>query len=125
MGSGHGLRICGEPVAGKCRIEAGMTAETKTKNAFETGLDELRTLRDEVRLKLHLAKRDVKDQWDTTFEPRLEKLEQQARNASDNTMDAIRDALDQAKDAFRGFRDRLVGNSNDDDDVSGGSTSLA
>lgn len=102
-----------------------MTVETKTKNAFETGLDELRTLRDEVRLKLHLAKRDVKDQWESTFEPKFEKLEQQARSASDNTMDAIRDALDQAKDAFRGFRDRLVGNSNDDDDVSGGSTSLA
>lgn len=101
-----------------------MTAETKTKNAFETGLDELRTLRDEVRLKLHLAGKDAKDQWETKLEPRIEKLEQQARNVSDNTMDAIRDALDQAKDAFRGFRDRLVGNDSDDD-VSGGSTSLA
>jgi len=101
-----------------------MTAETKTKNAFETGLDELRTLRDEVRLKLHLAGRDVKDQWESTFEPKLEKLEQQARSATDNTVDAIRDALDQARDAFRGFRDRLVGN-NDNDDVSGGSTRLA
>jgi hypothetical protein len=78
-----------------------MNAETKTKSVFESGLDELRTLRDEVRLKLHLAGKDVKDQWESTFEPRIEKLEQQARSASDNTVDAMRDALDQAKDAFK------------------------
>mgnify|MGYP000308275066 CR=1 FL=1 len=99
-----------------------MTTTDKTKNAFEAGMDELRTLRDEVRLKLHLAKKDVQDQWESKFEPKLERLEQQARTATDNTKDAIRDALDQARDAFRGFRDRLVGN---DDNDSGGSTSLA
>lgn len=92
-----------------------MTGETKTtKNAFETGLDELRTLRDEVQLKLHLAGKDVKSQWETTFEPKLEKLEQQVRSATDSTMDAIREAIDQAKDSFKGFRDRLTGDSNDD-----------
>lgn len=102
-----------------------MTADKTTKNAFETGLDELRTLRDEVRLKLHLAKKDVKDQWETKFEPKIERLEHQARTATDNTMDAIRDALDQAKDAFKGFRDRLAGNDDDDNNIGGGSTSLA
>jgi hypothetical protein len=99
-----------------------MTAQTKTKNAFETGMQELRTLRDEVRLKLHLAGQEAKDQWETKFEPRIEKLEQQVRTATDNTMDAIRDAIDQARDSFKGFRDRLVGNDDDDDR---GSTSLA
>lgn len=93
---------------------------TTTKNAFETGMDELRTLRDEVRLKLHLAGKDVKDTWEAKFEPRLEKLEQQVREASDNTMDAIRDAIDQAKDSFKGFRDRLTGNDSDNN----GSTRL-
>ena len=92
-----------------------MTGETKTtKNAFETGLDELRTLRDEVRLKLHLAGKDAKSQWETTFEPRIEKIEQQVRSATDNTVDAIRDAIDQARDSFQGFRDRLTGGSDDD-----------
>ena len=101
----------------------GMTAEVKTtKNAFDTGMDELRTLRDEVRLKLHLAKQDAKDQWESTFEPRIEKLEMQIRSATDNTMDAIRDAIDQAKDSFKGFRDRLTGNGDDDHR---GTTSLA
>ncbi len=115
--------ICGEPHGRVCIIDPGMTAETKTKNVFESGLDELRTLRDEVRLKLHLAGKDVKDQWESTFEPKIEKLEHQVRTATDNTVDALRDALDQAKDSFKGFRDRLVGNNNDDD--SRGSTSLA
>jgi hypothetical protein len=101
-----------------------MNAETKTKSVFESGLDELRTLRDEVRLKLHLAGKDVKDQWESTFEPRIEKLEHQVRTATDNTVDTLRDAIDQARDSFKGFRDRLTGNSNNNDD-SRGSTSVA
>lgn len=86
------------------------TATTDKPSAFDKGMAELRTLRDEVRLKLHLAGREAREQWETSIEPRFEKLEQQIRSATDNTLDTIRDGIDQARDAFRGFRDRLVGN---------------
>lgn len=88
---------------------------TEKASAFDKGMAELRTLRDEVRLKLHLAGREARDQWESSIEPRFEKLEQQIRSATDNTMDTIRDGIDQARDAFRSFRDRLTGNDAGDD----------
>lgn len=92
-----------------------MQDQTNKQSMFEKGMAELRTLRDEVRLKLHLAGAEAREQWETNIEPRFEKLEQQIRSATDNTMDAIRDGIDQAKDAFQSFRDRLSGNDDDED----------
>lgn len=89
--------------------------QTATKSVFQTGMDELRTLRDQVRLKLHLAGQEAREQWETKFEPRIEKLEQQIREAGDNTREAIRGGIDQAREAFQGFRDRLTGNGKSDD----------
>ncbi len=46
---------------------------------------ELRKLRDEVRLQLHLASMDAKKAWEEDLEPKLEEADRLAENASEET----------------------------------------
>lgn len=65
-------------------------------------------MRDEIRLQLHLAGQEARDRWEQHLEPRLETLELQLRSATDATIDAVRDALDRARTAFRDYRAQLT-----------------
>jgi hypothetical protein len=67
---------------------------TEMKLEFERSLGLMRTLRDEVRLKLHLAGMDVRDEW-AKLEPRLFELEQTAEAWSEATCAAASDAVKQ------------------------------
>jgi hypothetical protein len=59
------------------------------KSELEASAAALRTLRDEVRVKLHLGGLDVKDEW-RRLEPRLEAtLAQAAREVTDASKTAI------------------------------------
>jgi hypothetical protein len=62
----------------------------------------LRTLRDEVRVSLHLAGMDAKDRWNK-LEPRLFEVERAAREATEASRSAVADAVTQLKK----FRDSL------------------
>lgn len=59
----------------------------------------LRTMRDEIRLKIHLASMDVKDDW-SKLERRLEELESKGRALTSKASESF-DTLLQAVQAFR------------------------
>jgi hypothetical protein len=71
-----------------------MTPSTTTdlKNEIEKSLGLLRTLRDEVRLKIHLAGMDARDEWNT-LEPQLVEIERKAIELSEATRSTIGDAV--------------------------------
>ncbi len=74
------------------------------KNTLETNLNELRTLRDEIRVKLHLVGQEAREQWEKHLEPHIGRLEQQLKESSADTRDALKEGLERAMTAFREFR---------------------
>jgi CBS domain-containing protein len=67
----------------------------------QRGISELRTLRDEIRLDLHLASMDLRDEW-TTLAGKLPNLE-----AVDRLRDLTKDAIDGLTAELRRFRSLL------------------
>jgi uncharacterized protein YhaN len=65
---------------------------TELKNEIEKSLDLMRTLRDEVRVKLHLAGMDAKDEW-KKLEPHLTEVERTADKFTEATRAAVSDAV--------------------------------
>lgn len=92
---------------------------TDPKNTLESGMQDLRTMRDEIRVKLHLAGQDARDAWENRLEPQLESLERKVKNAAAGAMDSLRGELDRARDAFREYRDRLTSNTGNTGDEPG------
>ena len=73
------------------------------KSELKKGLSDLQTLRDEVRVRLHLASMDLKDQWNK-LEPYLADVEQKAAEASE----ASRTLISEAKKRLEKFRASLT-----------------
>lgn len=57
----------------------------RLKEEIEKKLSHLATLRDEVKVKLHLATLDAKKEWDERLEPRLFEMEQAAKHITEAT----------------------------------------
>ena len=68
--------------------------------AMKKNLEQLQTLRDEIRLKIHLAKMDVKDTWNQ-IEAQLSDVE---KAAEDTTNEAARTAVDGAIKRLQALR---------------------
>jgi hypothetical protein len=66
------------------------TNELKTE--IEKGLAQMQTLKDEVRVRLHLAKMDAKDEWNK-LEPQLADVERKATELTEATQRAVSDAV--------------------------------
>src|SRR5690242_18488205 len=62
------------------------------KNELKKSLGLLRTLRDEVRVKLHLGGMDVKEQW-KKLEPHLEEVEKKAEDLTEASRAAVTEAV--------------------------------
>lgn len=62
------------------------------KTELQKSLSLLATLRDEVRVSLHLANMDAKDRW-AKLEPHLTQVERAARDASEASRTAVLDAV--------------------------------
>ena len=62
----------------------------------------MRTLRDEVKVKLHLAGMDAKDQW-AKLEPELSKVER----AADQATESSKKLLDETLKRLKSIRDSL------------------
>ena len=71
-----------------------MTETTKqTPTEMKKSLDRLRALRDEVRVKMHLAKMEAKDRW-RDLEPTVTALVDEAgKGATDLTRGVVSDAI--------------------------------
>jgi hypothetical protein len=68
------------------------TATTQLKGDIKKSLDALRTLRDEVRVQIHLAGMDAKELWGK-LEPRLEAVERAAQEATESSRDAVNETV--------------------------------
>ena len=73
---------------------------------LDAQLDELTQMKDEIRVKLHLAGMDAKDAW-RDLEPKLDKLEHDAAEEGENIADATLALAKNLSEAVRKFRDRL------------------
>jgi len=74
------------------------------RTELNTTLDELRTLRDEVRLQLHLAGMDAKDKWNREIEPKLFSMEKEVER---DVGTATRTALHELAESMKEFRQKL------------------
>jgi hypothetical protein len=72
------------------------------KEEVKKGLEHLRTLRDEVRVRLHLAGMEARAEWNK-LEPHLHDVEHAAREASE----ASRRAVSEAVHSLKKLRDSL------------------
>jgi hypothetical protein len=72
------------------------------KTEINNGLERLQTLRDEARVRLHLAGMDAKDRWNE-IEPHLADVERSAAQITD----ASRAAISQAVERIESFLSSL------------------
>jgi F0F1-type ATP synthase membrane subunit b/b' len=72
------------------------------RQELERSLEELQTIRDELRVKVHLAGMEAKDKW-KELEPNLEHAEDELKDAARK----FRDALADLKSSFGTLRDKL------------------
>ncbi len=79
-----------------------MANELDLKGEMKKGVDLLRTLRDEIKVKVHLAGMDVKDQW-AKLEPELFKVERAAEQATESS----KKLMDEALSRLKSLRDSL------------------
>ena len=95
---------------------ANRTKETmmpESKERFHKELDELRRVRDELKVRIHLAKADAKDRWDK-LEQQFHRLEAKARQISQVSEEPLRDVrdaarllIDEIRDGYRRIREAL------------------
>ena len=70
-----------------------MNVDTESlKKEVEAGMTRLQGLRDEVRVRLHLAGMELKDEWNK-LEPYLLDIEKKALDATSSTRDALSHGL--------------------------------
>lgn len=62
------------------------------KADLQKSLESLQTLRDEIRVKLHLAGMDAKDAWNK-LEPKLHEVEKLAEDVSETSRTAVHDLV--------------------------------
>ena len=79
-----------------------MANQLDIKQELAKGVEVLRALRDEIKVKLHLAGMDAKDQW-AKLEPELFKVER----ATEQATDASKKLLDEALTRLKTLRDSL------------------
>lgn len=63
------------------------------KDEVEKNIEKLAGLRDEVKLKLHLASLDVKQEWDEKLSPRVFEAETAAKNITESSRTAISEVV--------------------------------
>ncbi|WP_437996674.1 hypothetical protein WMF26_37635 [Sorangium sp. So ce185] len=70
---------------------------SELKNDLTKSLESLQTLRDEIRVRLHLAGMEAKDAWGK-LEPTLLDAEKLAEDVSETSRNALRDILEKVKE---------------------------
>ena len=80
--------------------------KTEIPEAIHTKIEELKTLRDEVLLHLHLAGKDLKDEWEK-LEKRFPSFQRSAEGAIDEVKHVTSEAVTKLVAEARQLRDRL------------------
>ena len=91
----------------------GEAIVSEWKDRFESELAEVRRLRDELNVRIHLAKADARDHWEK-LEHEFHRLEAKARQLSQATEEPLRDVrdaagllIDEIRDGYRRIRAAL------------------
>ena len=79
-----------------------MSEQSPVKAQIKTSLQNLGALRDEIRLQLHLAGMDAKQNWEEILEPQIEDANKMAEDATAISQKAIEDVIARVKT----FRDQ-------------------
>lgn len=83
-----------------------MTTRTETKKQLETMRDDLTQLRDEIRVKLHLASMDLRDELEE-LEPRIDAFERRAEKATEAAGEELRESWAHLRKALERVRDQM------------------
>jgi hypothetical protein len=78
----------------------------KLKKDILDGVAALKRARDEVKVDLHLAGMDAREEW-KKLEARLQRLDQDAGGAAAEFSDRTKQSLEEVSKAFKRFRDTL------------------
>ena len=70
----------------------------------EQGIRAPRTLRDEVKLHLHLASLDAKQEWDEKLEPRINEVQSSAQQVSDASREVVTDLVKRVEGFYAKLR---------------------
>lgn len=70
-----------------------MSDKTDFKGDIAKGLSQLETLRDEVRVRLHLAGMELRDEWHA-LEPHLDEVERSAKAVGEAARSTLMSALE-------------------------------
>lgn len=76
------------------------------KENVKGSLQELRELRDEIRVKVHLAGMDARQRWEE-LEPKLREIEGWVERGGDRAATVTNAFLEELGEAFRRIRDRI------------------
>jgi CBS domain-containing protein len=89
------------------------TIVTEMKDRVQREIEELRGVRDDLKVRIHLAKADAKDLWEK-LEKQLHQLEAKGRQLSQATKEPLRDVrdatrllIDEIREGYRRIRDAL------------------
>ncbi len=63
------------------------------KNEVNKGIEKLTMLRDEVKLHIHLASLDAKQEWNDKLEPRINEVQNAAHNATEASRQAVHELV--------------------------------
>lgn len=75
-------------------------------NEVNHTLEELKKLRDEVRVRMHLGEMEAKEWW-AQMEPKLIELEKGLEQGAGQAAASVHVLIDEFTEAFRRIRDRL------------------
>lgn len=78
----------------------------RLKEEIEKKLEHLATLRDEAKVKLHLATLDAKTEWDERLEPRIFEAEQAAKHITEATLGKLSELIAKVEDFVAHLRER-------------------
>lgn len=76
------------------------------KEKWPEAMDDLRTMRDRIRLKIHLAKMDVQSTWQTV-EPKIDDLAARFASATEGKLQELEDAAKRLRDEVKGIEAKL------------------
>jgi hypothetical protein len=76
------------------------------RSEVRRALDEVKRLRDEIRVRIHLAGMDAKKAW-RKLEPQIDKLDRQLDAAGARVSAELEGAIEQARKSITALRERL------------------
>jgi hypothetical protein len=85
--------------------------ETKTvtddvKNEISKSLERLATLRDEVKVRLHLAELDAKQEWDEKLEPLISELQSKAGQLGESSREKVQELVSRVEGFYSKLRQK-------------------